>query len=241
MKRLCLGGGVAVALMLVLSSISSAATIQEVLGQTLADPTHWYDYGYNGTLFSSGKAWLSEGQVGADGRTLEPGSRPTSTYATATGGAAVSGLLFEAVDGGGGGGGGGSSDPDKPVQTTFKLSNDNGGTWEMDFSMLFYDAGFTGEKVTVELIGDQTGSEYRTKDILAADIQAGYMLTWHIDAAAGETVIARTTAYGGETFASGFFATNPTFNVGVIPEPATMGLLALGAAGAILRRRRSSK
>ena len=61
------------------------------------------------------------------------------------------------------------------------------------------------------------------------------MLTWHIAADAGETVKVSIQSLGDESYAAGFFMDNETM---LIPEPATVGLLAAGLACLVARRRR---
>lgn len=152
-------------------------------------------------------------------------------------------LLFAATGTSGGGGTGGGAGVG--CVSTYVLGNQLSGgmDWGMTFSVLFFDEGFAGTSVTVELMGTFVGGDYKSYTIDAAAVQGGTLLSWNIvggydaDTTTSETVNITITAAGDCTFAAGFFMDGAYFNV--IPEPATMALVGLGGLGMfVLRRRR---
>jgi len=207
----------------------SAATIQEVLAipfNPIAEDFYATGYGQSAYLLTwtgslNGNLFDEAGSPGPNFTYQPPGGNPAW-------------LMFEAQGGGGGAGGGGG--PGTAIQSSFTLGNNLGGVWGMDFSVLLFDPDFTGTGITVELLGSAAGTDYVVREVEAADVVDGMMLTWRIAAEAGENVLVRVTSYGDESYAAGFFMDNE--NVSVIPEPATLALLTLGLAGVVLRRRR---
>ena len=223
-------GVCALVLALAMSSLVQAATIQEVAA-TDFNPTvqDFYAAGYgHGAYYLTWNGPLNGNLFGAGAPT------PGITYAGATNPAW---LKFETTGNGGGGGGGGGAGGGVPMQSTFTLGNNDGGTWSMDFSVLMFDPGFIGDSVTIELIGSDPGSNYISKDLTAAEVVAGKMLKWTIDALAGEQVMVRITSFGDDTYAAGFFMDNAAYTA-AIPEPASLALLALGITTAMIKRRR---
>ena len=224
MKRLCLGGVAGIAVVLLLASISSAATIQEVMAQPFNPTSTSFigQYGNAGYLLS----WSNVAPSGLFGS-----GSPTANYAGPADN--PSWLDFGTVSSGSTGGAGGAAGTG--LQNTYSLGTKTAGAWEMDFSVLMFDPQFAGSSVTVELIGTAEGSDFRAKTLTTDQVNGGTMLTWHIDGADGENVLVRVTSEGGETYAAGFFMDNPA---GGIPEPATLCLVGIGLVGVGLRRRK---
>ena len=237
MRGICLRSGMVLAAVGLLASVTSAATIQEVLAQAF-DPatTDFYAAGYGQSAY-----YLTWNKV--DGGNLFDPTGAGGAAFTQTGAANPAWLDFKFAPDGGGGGGGGGGGTATSMRTTYTLGNNLGGAWKMDFSILFYDPSFTGTGLTAELLGSAAGSDFATKDVSLAEINAGMMVTWTIDAEAGENVTVRITSYGDESYAAGFFMGNAIY----VPEPATLALLAAGVAclggrraGTALRRRRTA-
>ena len=227
-KRLAIAGCGAMMLVLAAASWSSAANIQEVFA-TQFDPTiyDFYATGYGHTDY-----YLTWNNVGSDN--LFQNGDPALDFAHLPPGGNPAWLDFTVMSNGGSGGGGGGGGTG-PWVSRYSLGVNNEGPWSMDFSILFYDPGFAGTGMTAELLGSVSGANtYKIKALMTDDVTGGTMVTWHIDAAAGETVTVAITSYGAESYAAGFFMDNET----VVPEPATMGLLAVGAIGLIKRRRK---
>jgi hypothetical protein len=218
---------------------ASAATIDHV--QDVAfDPTLYgfLEYGYgSGAYYLTWSAGLANPVSGL----FNPGGEPGPGLPA--GGQGPSNppelnFIFEQVSGGGGGGGGAVGGGGAGLgQSLYTIgSNVAGQPWSMIFSMLFYDPGFAEEgSVLVELFGTEGGLDSRT--LTAAQIRAGIMLTWDLGAAGDEEVKILVTPSGDVTYPAGFFMDNANFN-GVIPEPASLGLMALGLAGFLGRRRK---
>lgn len=175
---------------------------------------------------------------------LAPGDfDPTSSPSYGKPGGNPAWLKFESGGGGGGGGGTGGGgtggDPDGNIDT-FKLGNNLGGSWVMDFSVCIFDPNFEGTGIIVHLLGQDDANpddNYKFAELDKDAVQAGKMLTWHIDGDAGEEVTVFIEALGEESHAAGFFMSNAVPQT-AIPEPATMALLTLGAGSALVARRR---
>jgi hypothetical protein len=227
MKRLCLGSVAGIALVLLFTPVSSAATIQEVMAQPFNPTSTSFigQYGNAGYLLS----WSS---VAANGLFNSSGS-PTGNYTGPSSNPAW--LDFGAVSSGSTGGSGGGGAPGTGLQTTYNLGTKTSGAWEMDFSVLIFDPQFQGSSVSVELLGSADGSDYKAKTLTTSQVNGGTMLTWHIEAADGEDVIVRISSEGGQTYAAGFFMDNPA---GAIPEPATLLLVGIGLVTVGVGRRR---
>lgn len=235
MVRSFAGGLCAVGLAALMTSMASAATIQEVLAipfNPTAEDFYATGYGHSAYLLT----WdNSSGNLAPAGH--RPGGPPE--YGPAGGNPAW--LMFNYLGGGGGfdgdwGGGGAPIEAANSI-STFELGNNLGGPWSMDFSVLIYDADFTGDEVNVIVQGEDWSDPFniRTVSLEMAEVVGGRMLTWHIAADAGETVKVSIQSLGDESYAAGFFMDNETM---LIPEPATVGLLAAGLACLVARRRR---
>jgi len=223
-------------ILLGITALAPGATIQQIMNQDFDPTTEWWgDYGISATQYSltfddaniiddgSGKVYLD-----ANGR---PNPQVNGNYNTGP-----NDLSFVWNQGGGGGGQGGGGTADDAI--TYTLKNKKGGTWKMDFAILIFDPGFAGTEIKVEIYGAGTGAEnYLSATLAAAKVQHGVLLQWSINAGENEDVFLKITGEGGETYPAGFFYQNDEFKDATVPEPATLGLLALGLAGFVMRRR----
>ena len=218
------------------ATMASAATIRDVLGKTgKFDPTTQnFDLWLGGV---SGYA-LTFDKVDPSTNLFDPTGRPGPVPKTGPSGGNPAWLVFDYLgDGGGNTGSGGTAVSSNHTTSLYNLGTNQAQAWSMDFSILFYDPAFTGTDVILSLY-DKSGSHKANEvQISAADVKAGYMLTYNIDAAATESVVLQIIAENGETYAAGFFMKSSTTNIA--PEPATLTFLAIGAAALVLRRRRT--
>ena len=145
-------------------------------------------------------------------------------------------FTFEEPDcSGGTGGSGGTSTCPQGLYTIGSNCPDQ-APWSMTFSMLFYDPEFAEDAgVLVEVFGTQGGLDSKT--LTGDDVRGGILLSWDLDAGSGEEVKVLVTAAGDVTYPAGFFMSNGEFNC-VVPEPASLGLMALGLVGFLLLGRR---
>jgi len=230
--------GVCVAILagFLVASAASAATIQDVVANTLPKPDEWYNYGYGTSGYS-----LMWNQLGPDGKTLLPTGRPTGDY-TGSWEGNPGWLRFQSGLPGTGGSGNGYTPPGGPegdVITRYFTLESTDADRTFDFSVLFYDPGLdaaiagTDAVARVILTGDFGTTGDNSKTLTAAEVRAGTMVTFTVLAEAAEKVV--VTIETVDTYAAGFFLDNVT---GGVPEPATLALVALGLGGMALRRRR---
>ncbi len=234
MVRSFAGGLCAVGLAALMTSMASAATIQQVLADDF-DPTQDNYVDYFGGMAPS--AYMLTWEPDPANQNKAPsGHRPGGPPDYGPAGGNPDWLKFDYLSNGGGVGGGGGGAGN--WLSTFKLGNEYGNDWTMDFYVLIFDAGFAGEEINVYLIGEDPANpdNYKMATVEAGDVITGKMLKFTIDAAAAEEVTVHVESVGDESYAAGFFMDNE--NVGVIPEPATLALLAAGLACVVARRRR---
>jgi len=238
MKRTCVWGICAGLLVLLAVSTGQAAVIQDA---TVAD------FNPQTTDFVAFFGFEPEAYLltwDNSASNLAPGDfDPTSNPQYGPGGGNPAWLKFDTNGGGGTGGGGtgggGGGDHTGNIDT-FQLGNNLGGDWKMDFSVCIFDPDFAGTSVIVHLLGQDEqnpNNNYKMYELDADAVKSGKMLTWHIDADAGEEVTVFIEGLGGETHAAGFFMANPVVQA-LAPEPATLAMLTLGAGSALAARRR---
>ena len=151
-------------------------------------------------------------------------------------------LDFFANGGGGGGGGGVGGGAALPDSVSYTLKTHPSEPSSFDFSVLFYNPLYNtavdaATKVAQVILTGNDGTTVDTvggNEVLvnAGELRAGILLTWSIEADAGVDLNVVINSLGAGAYAAGFFLDD------VAPEPATLGLLAVGLGGLILRRRR---
>ena len=249
MKRLGLALAAGVLVVLALSSASPAATIQEVLAAQF-DPTQ-YDFYASG--YGTSGYYLNWTNVDPlTHQFLTGGVTNSLTQAASYNPSYLTFSTLSSTNNAGNTQSGANATATYMNRNIYSLGVNTGQAWSTDFSVLFYNPNFTGTDMTLELAGSVNGTDDdMTKDLTQAQIIAGTMVKYHIDASAGETVEVAVTADGAESYAAGFFLDNMTLSGAaaatdinadtMTPEPATLCLLGLGAAGLIARRRRERR
>jgi len=229
MKRALITSGMGLLVACALASAAPAATINEVLNQSW-DPltNNPLDNGFGGSGW-----FLTWDNLGPGSQFQSPGQPQSGLPIVGPVNPPLLSFTFQETGIGGGGGGGTGL-----VQSTYILGSKcpDENPWSMTFSMLFFHPDFGGTSVDIQLFGSISG--VLTSSLTAEEIKAGKMLSWDIAALGGEKVFIVVTPNGGQTYPAGFFMDDANFNCNSeIPEPATLGLVLLGAA-AVARRRK---
>jgi len=262
MRHLLTGIVVAMLAGLVLTSSASAITIYDVKTDSWSaaggDP---YDWSNGGKYGLSGYSLMWTNIDAVTGKFLA--GRPTGHYTDNWKPANPAWLIFKTGTPNTGNGTG-PYQPSGTLSGTVIPRLYTLESWdksrEFDFSIYFYDPGLTatGSELVASVIltgnfGTHAGptllkDPFNFQTLTADQVHAGTMITFDVGAAAGEEVAVTIETKG--TYAAGFFLDNvkdwtPPVTTSlsdpppaVMPEPATMALLALGMGGIVMRRRR---
>lgn len=231
------------AIVLALAVAAQAANITYV-GRNPFDPTktaipdyraEWKSYDDITAYYLTWSGYTAQGLFDPSGKTTTAWTKQANP----------AWLSFQG-DFGPGSGGQGTGSGNQTWQTVYTLGNNEGTDWSMDFYMLFYDPTFGNDppagitpSVKVEISGTVKGDNNVKEETLTLDeVKAGTMLDWKLEAAAGEQVFVLVTATGDQTYPVAFLMDDTVHGGVQNPEPASLGLLGVGLAAALFRRRR---
>ncbi len=233
MKRLL---AFSVCAMLAMVAVSEAAQIDFSQTDTTTAPDDWNTaYGLTGVFLMRD---ISSGQPQGD---LQHPGLPTYIDGFVEG--------FPGQGGGNGGSGGGGGGGGNPATGDLYYDLDLNAGKQFQFTTLFYNSTYGTENnlqgsdvaLSVRLLGENDPDD-DWHDITVAELEGGIFMSWDVIVYtddANKTVTLDVEYVNGDgSVAAGFFLDNvQPAGAAPIPEPATVGILLVGAAGLIARRR----